>query len=126
MEKVETYEDILLSAFRFLGCASAAEVGAMTLREYRLRMLAFKLRQVDERKKMHEQAYLNQVVQSTDKRGKPKFKTFDEFFDYEKEIDNVLDGTRYERDHINPDTRERILKRIGRLKEYEELKGGNS
>ena len=35
----------------------------MTLQEYRLRMLAFKLRQVDERKKMHEQAYLNQVVQ---------------------------------------------------------------
>lgn len=103
-----------------------AEVGAMTLQEYRLRILAFKLREVDERKKMHEQAYLNQVVQSTDKRGKPKFKTFDEFFDYEKEIDNVLDGTKYERDHINPDTRERILKRIGRLKEYDELKGGKS
>ena len=98
----------------------------MTLQEYRLRILAFKLREVDERKKMHEQAYLNQVVQSTDKRGKPKFKTFDEFFDYEKEIDNVLDGSKYERDHINSDTRERILKRIGRLKEYDELKGGNS
>lgn len=98
----------------------------MTLQEYRLRILAFKLREVDERKKMHEQAYLNQVVQSTDKRGKPKFKTFDEFFDYEKEIDNVLDGSKYERDHINSDTRERILKRIGRLKEYDELKGGKS
>lgn len=98
----------------------------MTLQEYRLRILAFKLREVDECKKMHEQAYLNQVVQSTDKRGKPKFKTFDEFFDYEKEIDNVLDDSKYERDHINPDTRERILKRIGRLKEYDELKGGKS
>ena len=97
----------------------------MTLREYRLRILAFKLKQVDERKKMHEQAYLNQVVQATDSKGRSKFKTFDEFFDYQKEIDNVLDGTQFERERIDSDTRDRILKRIGRLKEYKELKGGN-
>ena len=96
----------------------------MTLREYRLRILAFKLQQVDERKKMHEQAFLNQVVQATDSTGKPKFKTFNDFFDYQGEIDRVLEGTSFTRKGIDSDTRERIIKRIERLKEYKEMERG--
>ncbi|MDV4829878.1 hypothetical protein NNG48_07185 [Enterococcus faecium] len=93
------------------------------MQEYRFRMLAFRLREIDEEKKRHEEAYLHQAVKATDKRGRPKYKTFEEFYDYQARIDQVLDGTQFQRDHIDPALRERILKRMGRLKEYNDNKG---
>jgi len=59
-------------------------------------MQAVKLRKLDEERNLHWQAWLNQVVKSTTKKGNgknaklaPKFKTFDAFFDYSEAEDKI-------------------------------------
>lgn len=58
-------------------------------------MKAFNLKQIDEERDMHLQAWLNHGVTATKEQGKkqvPVYETFKEFFDYEarvKEIDGV-------------------------------------
>jgi len=52
-------------------------------------MHAYRLRRLDEIYDMHLQAWLNHAVTATKKRGnkqEPKYKKFDDFFDYEKEL----------------------------------------
>ena len=49
-------------------------------------MEAFQLRLVDEEFYAHRQAFLNYQVQATDKKGKPIYRRFDKFYDYEKAI----------------------------------------
>lgn len=54
-------------------------------------MEAHNLSQVDERYKIHVQAWANHQVQATVKQGndiKPAYRRFSDFFDYEKAIDN--------------------------------------
>lgn len=97
----------------------------MTLKEYRLRMLAQELREVDEEYKRHEMAFLQQAVQATEKNGNPKFKKFKDFFDYQKEINDVLQGTAFEREQINAEKKARIQQRMKRLEEYRKRKEDN-
>ena len=63
----------------------------MTLVEYELRMEAYQLKQVDRQNEIAQQAWMNQQVQATtgSKNPKPKFKTFDDFFDKKAAIDSV-------------------------------------
>ncbi|MCT4385210.1 hypothetical protein [Lacticaseibacillus paracasei] len=63
----------------------------MTLVEYELRMEAYHLKQVDRQNEIAQQAWMNQQVQATtgSKNPKPKFKTFDDFFDKKAAIDSV-------------------------------------
>ena len=54
-------------------------------------MEALRLRNVDEDFKAHRQAWLNREVQAEKqigKKSKPVFGTFDQFFDYEKRLNN--------------------------------------
>ena len=53
-------------------------------------MEAKKLHEIDEDYKAHRQAFLNFQVQATDKKGRPIYKHFEKFFDYDK----VLAGTK--------------------------------
>lgn len=57
-------------------------------------MKAVELRAVDDDYKAHKQAFLNYAVKSEKKVGKnkakPRYPTFDKFYDYEKEIKKVL------------------------------------
>lgn len=60
------------------------EISRMTFVEYYLRMEAYQLRQLDEQRKLAMQAWLGQTVKAqtgSAKHPKPKFKTFDDFFD---------------------------------------------
>lgn len=71
----------------------------MTVSEYWMRLEAYNLQMVEKRQALHMQAFLNQLVQATeDKKGtKPMFKTFNDFFHREEEINQVR--STFERDY---------------------------
>lgn len=72
---------------------SFAEVDRITLPEYKLLMEAVNLKIVDQDYRNHLQAFLNFAVKAEKKTGKnkskPVYSKFKQFYDYEKEIDNV-------------------------------------
>lgn len=53
------------------------------------RFKAYQLKQVDKERDLHRQAWLNQRVTATDKKGTPVFVEFKDFFDYEKWLGEV-------------------------------------
>ena len=65
----------------------------MTFKEYRLLSEAFKLKNVDTEYQIHKQAWLNFSASATDKKGKPRYKKFEKFFDYEKELQKAKGET---------------------------------
>lgn len=71
----------------------------MTVSEYWMRLEAYNLQMVEKRQALYMQAFLNQLVQATeDKKGtKPMFKTFNDFFHREEEINQVR--RTFERDY---------------------------
>jgi len=74
----------------------------MTYFEYEARMYAFRLSEVDKEYDMHLQAWLSHHVSATNKSGKPQFKNFKDFFDYEKQIKDIesgLNGTNIKPQH---------------------------
>lgn len=55
-------------------------------------MKAFQYRQVDKQNEAHRQAWLNHLATATKEQGKkqvPVFKTYKEFFDYEKALKSL-------------------------------------
>ncbi|TRZ30904.1 hypothetical protein AUF15_08145 [Enterococcus avium] len=117
------YEDLAINAFRFLGCKSFKEINQMTLREFELRMIAFKLSQVDEDMKRHEQAFLNNSVRARDRKGNAIYKEFIDFYDYEERINEALEGTDFHKSKLD-EKRINELKQIARnLREYREGRG---
>lgn len=68
------------------------EVESMTFAEYLYRFKAYRLKRVDAEYDMHLNAWLNQQAGATKKQGKDTvsaYKSFKDFFDYEKRIDEV-------------------------------------
>ena len=65
----------------------------MTLKEYRLRTEAFRLKSIDRQYFAHWSAFLNFSVRAEKKAGKnktkPVYRRFEQFFDYEKEINRI-------------------------------------
>lgn len=59
------------------------------MREYHILTEAYKLRQVDRNLELNQLAYLTFRATATKKNGKPVYKTFKEFFDYDKELEKV-------------------------------------
>lgn len=74
---------------RFLGIDDFNVIDRMTFREYQLRIKAYRLKSLDNSYRMHEQAWLNNVVGQTDKKGRPVYKKFTKFFDYEKRLAEI-------------------------------------
>ncbi|UBH16406.1 hypothetical protein [Macrococcus armenti] len=69
------------------GKQSIAEVDAMTLTEFYCLSYAQNERDLYDEYKMHKQAYLNREIEAQKKVGKESklvYKTFKDFFDYEK------------------------------------------
>ncbi|MDT2751918.1 hypothetical protein P7G96_06115 [Enterococcus thailandicus] len=69
------------------------DIDRMTLTEYEIFMTAYRLKSIDEQEKIHLQAWANQQVQATKKRGKrdvPVFDTFGKFFNKKKLEETVL------------------------------------
>ncbi len=64
----------------------------MTFAEYLYRFKAYKLRRVDEEYDIHLAAWLHQQAGATKKQGKDTvsaYKSFKDFFDYEKRLADV-------------------------------------
>lgn len=70
----------------------------LTIPEYELLMEAVKLKQVDQDYRNHLQAFLNFVVKAEKRVGKskskPRFCRFDQFYNYEREIEKITDKGR--------------------------------
>ena len=81
-----------MCCIRYLGMNDFQLMDAMTLREYRIRMKAYRLKELDEEYKIALLAWQHNQVKATKKNGKkfePVYKTFKDFFDvdkYEKKI----------------------------------------
>ena len=85
-----------LNAFRYLGFKSMAQVDRLELPEYELLMKASALRRIDEEYKTHEQAFLNVAARATKgKSGKPVYKTFKSFFNYDAAVRKILRGEQH-------------------------------
>lgn len=52
-------------------------------------MEAVRLREVDKNYRNHLQAFLNFAVKASNKRGVPRFKKFERFFNYGREIEKA-------------------------------------
>lgn len=65
----------------------------MTMAEYETRLIAYRLKRLDEQELIHYQAWANKQVKATKKRGKyevPFFDTFEKFFNKEKLENKIL------------------------------------
>lgn len=89
----------------------------MTLYEYELRMKAHRLKEVDREREIYLQAWTDCIVRQTKMQGKdkivPVFKTFEQFYDYDKRIAEVLEE---DKDQTQEDRLKRIAERV---REYE-------
>ena len=86
-------ERIRLNCLRYLGMTDFKRIGRMTIKEYGLRMKAYRLKHVDELHKMHLQAWLTSQATATKQKGKktvPYFKSFEDFFDLVEEEKKIL------------------------------------
>lgn len=69
------------------------DIERMTLYEYEIRKTACQIDTLNRRREIHEQAWANQNAQATKKQGNkevPYFKNFRDFFDYEKEYNQIM------------------------------------
>ena len=89
----EIYEEVALNCFRLFGFTSFEQVDRMTLPEYNMLIRAWKLRNVDRERDLHELAWLTFAASAKKPSGKNKekavYKTFRSFFDYEKALKKV-------------------------------------
>lgn len=72
---------------RNLGIDSIADIHALTMHEYKLRVKAAQYKRLDDEYRMHKQAFLNNAVTATEEKGKrivPVYRKFEDFFNYEK------------------------------------------
>ena len=82
------YESILENSMRYLN-RTLHEAEKITLREYSYEMFAYNLRDIDKEKDIHLLAWQINQAQATKQKGKKTeayFKTFKDFYDYEKRI----------------------------------------
>lgn len=110
------YEQIILNCFRHLKFETLYDIEVLSLREYSLKMRAFRLARIDKEYDMHLQAWLNHQVTTTKNVGskdKPKmepvFKDFKSFFDYEKAV-SALEGPKKSNKGSLTDKQKRMAK----------------
>ena len=101
----DLYKECAINAFRYFGINSFDDFNRMTMREYNILTEAYALKYVDKERDLHELAYLTFAATATKKSGKPVYKTFKKFFDYDKELERVkrkgLDATQKEKTRIS-------------------------
>ncbi|SDJ19787.1 hypothetical protein SAMN04488123_12016 [Natribacillus halophilus] len=75
---------------------SDAEIDHLTLKNYGWRMKAIQLKRADIERDLHLQSWLNQQAKATketgqgkNKKSKPVFKNFQEFYDHEKRVKQI-------------------------------------
>lgn len=84
----DTYTEIATNCVRYFGY-TIEQIDRLTLPEYELIAHAFALAEVDRANERHQRAWLTVSAGATKKDGKPVFKKFKDFFDYEAEIAKI-------------------------------------
>lgn len=82
----------MLNGLAYLGFSRIEDIEKMGLKEYHLRLEAYRIKQVEEEKKLALQAWNNSAVQAT--KGSPKhpkrvYNKFQDFFDAKRAIETV-------------------------------------
>src|SRR5699024_530816 len=103
----QVYKDIIVNCFRYLNCKTVYEINTMSFFEYEARMYAYRLSEVDKMNDMHLQAWVHQKAKAKNDKGKSVYKTYKDFFDYEKEVKKI--------EHKQLDKRKKRLANIARL-----------
>ena len=70
------------------------EAGRCTPREFAIYSKAYKVKQIEENLRLAKQSWFNQSVQSVDKNGKSIYKRFEDFFDFEKAMQDVFEDNK--------------------------------
>lgn len=95
-----------------------AQVDRLELPEYGLLMKAAALRRVDEEYRTHEQAFLTVAAKATKgKKGRPVYKTFKSFFDYDAAVEKVKGGAKHQ------DVIQKVSALMKRIKKEKEENG---
>lgn len=81
----DTYTEIATDCIRYLGL-SIEEIDRLTIPEIKLLLRAEQLKQVDRMRDRHLLAWLTVSAGATKKDGRPAYKRFKDFFDYEAEL----------------------------------------
>lgn len=116
-ESAKYYETIVTNAFRLFKMTDLATIEKMTLKEYNLRMQAYRLQQVDRMFERRDLAWAIVTAKSVDKEGNYIYREFKDFFDYDEAIKAV------ENVQVREEDMDQDLVRIARrLAEYR--KGG--
>lgn len=98
---------MIINALRLFDMNDIREIEEMTYYEYDLRLTAYKLKEVDKAKKIHELAWANREVQGTKKNGEYTYTKFKDFFNMEEVEREVLGlekeklEDKYDKDLIN-------------------------
>lgn len=71
---------------------SILDAKRVTLSDFEVMTEAYRLRQIDDLLNIHLQAWTNSAVQQTEKNGKPKYRRFSQFFNYEEMVNEVQGG----------------------------------
>lgn len=82
---------------------SLKEAEDMTLREYRLQMTAYQLRQIDKEYDIFKIAWYERIVKSKKRAGKGlayRYTRLNQIFDYDKEIDKILNKDKEEQSDV--------------------------
>ena len=70
----------------------------LNFKEYELMEEGYKLRNLDETLKMHQNAWLNNQVRATKKGGEPIFSSFKKFFDFKSVFRQTMGISKREED----------------------------
>ncbi|MFD1900450.1 hypothetical protein [Enterococcus termitis] len=86
---------------RYLNIEDFNEIDRLTIPEYELRIKAYQLKSLDMQYNIHLQAWATVMAGQT-RKGKPVYRTFDKFFNYQKAEKRILG-----RDHSLPKNQEK-------------------
>ena len=76
---------------RTLGIDDFLTINRMTIPEFELRMKAAELKQLDRIHELHILAWAINQARATKRNGRPVFRTFRSFFDFEKQEKKILE-----------------------------------
>ena len=81
----DTYTEIATSCIRYFDL-TFEEIDRLTIPEYELMIKAYELKEVDKANERHQLAWLTVSAGATKKDGRPVYRKYKDFFDYEKEV----------------------------------------
>ena len=84
----DTYTEIATDCIRHFGY-TFDEIDRLTIPEYHLLCKAYGLKEVDKANERHQLAWLTVSAGATRKDGRPVYKKFKDFFNYEAELKKV-------------------------------------